>query len=524
MAHRGRLNVLVNTLHKTYDQIFTEFDEAWIEDFLDRRRRRQVPPRLLECDFTRPRPARRCASRSRRTRRTWSSGTRSCSAAPARSSGCATTTERTQCVPILIHGDAAFPGQGIVAECFNMSKLDGYTRRRRGAHRSSTTRSASRRIPSDAHSGRYCTDIAKMVEAPIFHVNGDDPEACAWVSTTRDCSTASSSRRDVVIDMWCYRKFGHNEGDEPSFTQPLMYERDREPDDRCARSTSTGSIAEGVDDAGRVRRAGTRRAEATGSTRRRPGRRTTTRVDPTSKAFKNVWAGLTEDLHDDSGRDTGVDRERTRTRQYRARHAAGRVHAPQEAASGSCRSARLGGGRAAARSTGPWARLLAYGSLLCRGSRGAAHRPGRRARHLQPSPCGAVRPETGAPYTPLNDIAATRRKFCVHNSPLTESACLGFEYGYSLGDPNMLVIWEAQFGDFANGAQVIFDQFISSAEIKWKPLQRPRDACSPTATRARAPSIRRPASSASCTLCAGTTSRSPTRRRRRRCSTCSGVR
>ena len=221
MAHRGRLNVLVNILHKTYDQIFTEFEEAWQEDFIegggdvkyhkgysgnfttDRGEtiRITLSPNPSHLEFANSVVL--CRARAKQRLRH--------------------DDQRHQCVPILIHGDAAFPRQGITAECFNMMKLDGYTVG--GAvHIVVNNQVGFTTNPSDSHSGTYCTDLAKMVEAPIFHVNGDDPEACVWV-TRLAIAYRQLFHTDVVIDLWCYRRYGHNEGDEPTFTQPLMYAR-----------------------------------------------------------------------------------------------------------------------------------------------------------------------------------------------------------------------------------------------------------------------------------------------------------
>ena len=223
MAHRGRLNVLVNILHKTYDQLFTEFEEAWTEDFVEgggdvkyhrgycsdlhhtqdgETIRLTLSPNPSHLEFVNPVVLGRARAKQRLRG----------------------DAERKQCVPILIHGDASFPGQGIVAEIFNMMRLDGYTVGG-SIHFIVNNQIGFTTNSSDAHSGQYCTDIAKMVDAPILHVNGDDPEACVLRATPRagippEVQAATSSSTCGAI-----ASHGHNESDEPTFTQPLMYQR-----------------------------------------------------------------------------------------------------------------------------------------------------------------------------------------------------------------------------------------------------------------------------------------------------------
>ncbi|MBX3374884.1 MAG: 2-oxoglutarate dehydrogenase E1 component [Phycisphaeraceae bacterium] len=457
MAHRGRLNVLVNILHKSYDQIFTEFDEAWGDDFVEgggdvkyhRGYSGDVPTRdggTVHLSLS-PNPSHlefvnsvalgrtRAKQRLRRDR------------------------ERTCCVPLIIHGDAAFPGQGIVAECFNMMRLDGYTVG--GAvHMVINNQIGFTTDPSDAHSGRYCTDIAKMAGAPIFHVNGDDPEACVAAARLA-LEFRQQFHNDVVIDMWCYRRHGHNEGDEPTFTQPLMYEAIRKHprvvETYAARLIAAGIVEQAAYDAeSALTRA--RMDEAQTRTRENP-------VEPNIPAFRSVWHGLTGAYNDDPV-DTGASRDAL----IRVSEALGRV--PDGFTLHRKLVRQWEYRRDAVRTDQPidWAlaELLAYGTLLTEGhpvrltgqdvERGTfSHR------HAV-----VVDQKTGAAWRPLDHVDPAQARICIHNSPLTESACLGFEYGYSLGDPNMFVIWEAQFGDFANGAQVIIDQFIASAETKWR--------------------------------------------------------
>ena len=457
MAHRGRLNVLVNILHKTYDQIFTEFEEAWTEDFLEgggdvkyhrgysgdfpttcgTNIRMTLSPNPSHLEFANSVVLGRARAKQRLRR----------------------DTERKRCVPILIHGDASFPGQGIVAECFNMMKLDGYNVG--GAlHIVVNNQIGFTTNPVDAHSGDYCTDIAKMVEAPIFHVNGDDPEACVFAMRLA-AEYRQEFQNDVVVDLWCYRKYGHNEGDEPTFTQPLMYERirnqkpvlqkyvDRLVDEGVITRDEFETLYENV------------RKELDAA-------QTRTRENPVKtgvEAFSNVWSGLTEAYNNDPV-ETGVDAETLEKigvsigsvpESFNLHKKLQRLFRNRTEAAKGERDLDWG-----------TAELLAYGTLLADGH--AVRLTGQDVERGTFSHRHAVviDQQTGEPHMPLNALSDDQGRMCVHNSPLTESACLGFEYGYSLGDPNMLVIWEAQFGDFANGAQVIFDQFIASAEAKWK--------------------------------------------------------
>jgi 2-oxoglutarate dehydrogenase E1 component len=457
MAHRGRLNVLVNILHKTHDQIFTEFEEAWTEDFLEgggdvkyhrgysgdfvtqegSSIRMTLSPNPSHLEFVNSVVLGRARAKQRQRQ----------------------DTARERCVPILIHGDASFPGQGIVAECFNMMRLDGYTVG--GAiHVIVNNQVGFTTNPRDSHSGRYCTDLAKMVDAPIFHVNGDDPEACVFAARLA-IAFRQTFKNDVVIDMWCYRRHGHNEGDEPTFTQPLMYAKIKKHDP-VLKQYATRLIGEGVITQAEF---DTMCADVRAAMDEAQTRSKDAPVESNVQAFRNTWAGLTEDYVDEPV-DTGVPRDVL----AKVSSALGTI--PEGFAAHKKIARLLEGRRTAVEADTPldWAmgELLAYGTLLLEDH--AVRLTGQDVERGTFSHRHAVIFDqvTGNGYDPLNHIAEGQARFCVHNSPLTESACLGFEYGYSLGDPRMLVLWEAQFGDFANGAQVIFDQFIASAEAKWR--------------------------------------------------------
>ncbi len=457
MAHRGRLNVLVNILHKTADQIFTEFAESWVEDFVEgggdvkyhrgyssdhRTRggenvRLTLSPNPSHLEFVNPVVLGRARAKQRIRH----------------------DVHREQCVPVLIHGDAAFPGQGVVAECLNLMRLDGYTVG--GAvHIVINNQVGFTTNPVDAQSGRYCTDIAKMVEAPIFHVNGDDPEACVFAGRLA-LEYRQAFKNDVVIDLWCYRKYGHNEGDEPTFTQPLMYRRISEQTPVLHRYVEQ-LIGEGEITQAQFEELysnlKTQLDEAQSRSKDKP-------VDPTIDPFQSVWAGLTEEYSDEPVQ-TGVSRGRL------AQVAAVLGYVPGGFTPHRKLARLLDYRRGAIDRDEPldWAmgELLAYGTLLLEDH--AVRLTGQDVERGTFSHRHAIifDQNDGHGYDALNHLGPGQARFCVHNSPLTESACVGFEYGYSLGDPQMLVIWEAQFGDFANGAQVIFDQFIASAEAKWQ--------------------------------------------------------
>ncbi len=457
MAHRGRLNVLVNILHKSYDEIFTEFEEAWTEDFLEGGG---------DVKYHRGYSAEHTTSAGKPVRLTLSPNPSHLeyvgpvvlgrARAKQRLRG---DTDRQRCVPLLIHGDASFPGQGVVAECLNMRDLDGYTVGGT-VHVIVNNQVGFTTNQRDLFSGYYCTDIAKSAEAPIFHVNGDDPEACVFVARLA-LQYRHTFKADAVIDLWCYRKYGHNEGDEPSFTQPGMYERIAAQQPVLAKYAER-LIAEGIITRQRFEELSAalhkQLDEAHGRSRTRP-------VESTIKAFANVWTGLSGE-YDEKPLDTTAKREDLLT----VSRALGSV--PEGFALHPKLERLLEARATAVEDDHPldWGmgELLAFGTLLMEGH--PVRFTGQDVERGTFSHRHAVLfdQKTGEGYEPLNHLREGQAKFCIHNSPLTESACVGFEYGYSLGDPRMLVIWEAQFGDFANGAQVYFDQFIASAEIKWK--------------------------------------------------------
>ncbi|PCD02844.1 2-oxoglutarate dehydrogenase E1 component [Sphingomonas spermidinifaciens] len=364
-----------------------------------------------------------------------------------------------QVLPVLIHGDAAFAGQGIVWECLGFSGIRGYNT---GGcvHFVINNQIGFTTSPQFARSSPYPSDVAKGVQAPILHVNGDDPEAVTFA-----CKVATEFRqtfkRDVVIDMWCYRRFGHNEGDEPSFTQPIMYKSIRQHPP-VSEIYGKRLVAEGVIDDGFVK-AKTDEFTAVleesfdGAKGYKPNK---------ADWFAGRWSGLHAPVDAETARrsvDTGIEQKlfdslgRTLTETpegYELHKTLGRVlEAKRE-------MFRSGSGF-------DWAtgEALAFGSLLSEGYgvRLSGQDSGRGTfsqRHAV-----WVDQNDERRYVPLAEIPHGR--FEVLDSPLSEYGVLGFEYGFALADPKTLVLWEAQFGDFANGAQIMIDQFIASGEAKW---------------------------------------------------------
>jgi 2-oxoglutarate dehydrogenase E1 component len=458
MAHRGRLNVLANILRKPYQFIFAEFEDFFLDDIGDGdgdvkyhlgfSSTVHVRGHDLHLSLT-PNPSHLesvdpvVEGRVRAKQELFADA------------------ERRRGVPLLIHGDAAFPGQGQVAETFNMARLDGYTTGGT-VHVVINNQIGFTTAPSDARSTAYCTEVAKVVQAPIFHVNADDPEAVAFVAELA-LAFRQEFHTDVVIDLVCYRKHGHNEGDEPSFTQPVMYEKIRKHPPASQVYTDQlvrdGELTEA--EAGRIRdefqaKLDAAQADMKNSPRRRRG------MNP----FEARWKGFTSRYSHEKV-PTGVPFETLK------RIAESITHTPEGF------TPNPGIVRAvlhrqqtmlANREPIDWglAEALSFGSLLL--NKTPIRLSGQDSRRGTFSQRHAVLVDykTGGNFTPLNHVDPEQARLQVYNSPLSEYAVLGFEFGYSLDDPYSLVLWEAQFGDFANGAQVIIDQYIASSESKWQ--------------------------------------------------------
>jgi 2-oxoglutarate dehydrogenase E1 component len=458
MPHRGRLNVLARTMGKPYVAIFSEFQgtSAHPEDVqgsgdvkyhLGASAERQFTEGDMHLSLTANPSHLECVNpvvlgkvRAKQNQRG--------------------DEAREKVMGLLMHGDAAFAGQGIVPESLDLSQLRGY-RTGGSIHIVVNNQIGFTTNPAHSRSTPYPTDIAKGPQAPIFHVNGDDPIAVARVADLA-VQFRQKFKRDVVIDLFCYRRHGHNEGDEPMFTQPIMYKAiAKHP---TTRQLLRGElIADGV-----MTDAEADRVEADFKAHLDAEFEAASSYKPNvADWLEGVWDGLTqlqgeEEKHDDP---TGVDIDLLKeigtslarvpehikvnsklVRQLKARHK------------------MMESGDAIDWATGE---ALAYGSLLVEGTqvRLSGQDSGRGTfshRH-----CVIVDQDSEQRYYPLSEIREGQAAFEVMDSPLSEFAVAGFEYGYSLADPHTLTLWEAQFGDFANTAQVIFDQFLSSGESKW---------------------------------------------------------
>ncbi len=454
MPHRGRLNVLANLLQKSYKRIFNEFAGEYgdiskdstgdVKYHLGASSDREFDGNSVHISLT-DNPSHLEAVNpvvlgQTRAKQFFHKD-----------------IKRKKVIPILLHGDAAFAGQGIVAECFAMSGLPGHNT---GGtiHIIVNNQIGFTTSPRFARSSPYPSDVAKMVEAPILHVNADDPEAvvyCARIAT----EFRLQFNRDVVIDLICYRRFGHNEGDEPSFTQPLMYKKIK------AHKTSLTIYGEKLVGEKIISLDEFEKQKSDFKNLLDQQFQTAKDYNPKIEWFEGTWSRYKpqkgKDIRGVSGFDTKelikisekihkIDEKlnvhKTITKIFNNRH-----KSVQE-------------GKNIDWST---AEALAFGSLLVKGNpiRLVGQDTGRGTFSQRHS---VLRNQIdNSRYIPLNNISKSQKQFEIVDSLLSEFAVLGFEYGYSLVEPETLVLWEAQFGDFANGAQVIIDQFIASGERKW---------------------------------------------------------
>ena len=365
---------------------------------------------------------------------------------------------RGHVLPLLLHGDAAFAGQGVVAECLGLSELRGY---RCGGtiHFIVNNQIGFTTSPKFARSSPYPSDVAKMVEAPIFHVNGDDPEAVVYAA-----KIATEYRQkfggDVVIDMFCYRRFGHNEGDEPSFTQPLMYRKIKSHKTTLeiysGRLESEGEIPGGWGDGEREGFRQFLEKEFEAATEFKPNK---------ADWLDGQWSGYAQPEDDDRRGETAVDTEKLRSigihtcsypDDFKVHRTLKRVLKQRQ-------------NTFEAGENIDWAssEALAFGSLIQEGYGVRLSGQDSRRGTFSQRHSVFINQDTEENYTPLQTLDGASGRFEVHDSNLSEFAVMGFEYGYSLANPKYLVLWEGQFGDFANGAQVMIDQFITSGERKW---------------------------------------------------------
>ena len=368
--------------------------------------------------------------------------------------------ERTKVLPLLLHGDAAFAGQGVIAECFGLSGLKGHNTGG-SIHFIINNQIGFTTYPRYSRSSPYPSDVAKMIEAPILHVNGDDPEAVTYVAKIA-IEFRQRFHKPVVIDMFCYRRFGHNEGDEPAFTQPLMYKKIR-GHKSVLEIYAAKIVAEGAIDAATVEE-----AKATWRAKLEEEYQAGQHYSPNRADWLDGrWAGMRSATGQDDERrgKTGVERSRLVELGRRITTAPKSFHLHKTIQ-------RLLDNRRKTVDTGQnidWAmgEALAFASLVDEGFRVRLSGQDSERGTFSQRHSVLIDQENESRYVPLNHIRDEQARFEVINSMLSEEAVLGFEYGYSVTEPNALVLWEAQFGDFANGAQVVFDQFISCAERKW---------------------------------------------------------
>ncbi len=454
MSHRGRLNVLANVLQKSYKRIFNEFageinsnskdDTGDVKYHLGASSNREFDGNSVHVSLT-DNPSHLEAVNpvvlgQTRAKQFFHKD-----------------KERKKVIPILIHGDAAFAGQGVVAECFAMSGLPGHNT---GGtiHIIINNQIGFTTSPRFARSSPYPSDVAKMVEAPIIHVNGDDPEAVVYAARIAT-DFRLKFNRDVVIDLICYRRFGHNEGDEPSFTQPLMYKKIRSHHSPV-RVYGSKLIEEGSITNDYLNESMKKFKELLDEQFKNAKD-----YKPKIEWFEGTWSRYKPERGKDKRGITGSDTGKLIEISNKINNIPQKINIHKTIA-------KVLDNRKLAIKNGSgidWASAesLAFGSLLEEGYpvRLVGQDSGRGTFSQRHS---VLRDQLdNSRYIPLNNISKKQKNFEVIDSFLSELAVLGFEYGYSLVEPNTLTIWEAQFGDFANGAQVVIDQFVASGERKW---------------------------------------------------------
>jgi 2-oxoglutarate dehydrogenase E1 component len=367
---------------------------------------------------------------------------------------------RISVLPLLMHGDAAFAGQGVVAECFSLSDLKGY-RTGGSIHFIVNNQIGFTTYPRYSRSSPYPSDVAKMIDAPIFHVNGDDPEAVVFAAKVA-IEFRQKFHKPVVIDMFCYRRHGHNEGDEPAFTQPVMYKKIAAHPSTLEiyskRLITEGVMTEGEVDKAKADWRARLDAEFEAGTGYKPNK---------ADWLDGKWAGFkSADQEEDARRGvTGVDVTVLKEigRKITKVPDGFRVHRTIQRFLDN-RAKAIDSGAGLDWSTGE---ALAFCTLLQEGRHVRLSGQDSERGTFSQRHSVLIDQEDESRYTPYNHLGVDQGHYEVINSLLSEEAVLGFEYGYSLAEPNALALWEAQFGDFANGAQVLFDQFISSGERKW---------------------------------------------------------
>jgi multifunctional 2-oxoglutarate metabolism enzyme len=450
MAHRGRLNVLANIVGKSVGEIFREFDG-------------EIDPNTTQgsgdVKYHKGAQGKFVSRNGSELPITLASNPSHLEAVDPVVEGMARAKQDLidrpgsfSVLPLLMHGDAAFAGQGVVAETLNLSALRGY---QTGGtiHLVINNQVGFTTAPEAARSSVYATDVAKMVQAPIFHVNGDDPEACVRVARLA-FDFRQAFHKDVVIDMMCYRRFGHNEGDEPSYTQPKMYRRIENR--RSVRKLYTEAL---------VNRGDITLEDAEAALQDFQSRLQSAFDETRQSAMTGVRARpAPEPIGVLPHVDTGIDRS-TYDTIIEALHTLPEgfhIH-PKLARQFEARSKVIESGEV------DWAvgEALAFGSLLMEGTDVRLTGQDTRRGTFSQRHSVLVDYETEEEWTPLQHLGEGQGKLWIYDSLLSEYAALGFEYGYSVAHKDALVGWEAQFGDFINGAQIIIDQFLVAAEDKW---------------------------------------------------------
>jgi 2-oxoglutarate decarboxylase len=446
MAHRGRLNVLANIIGKSYTQIFKQFEGDINPDTVHGSG--DVKYHLgASGRYTNPQGVSMPVSVVSNPSHLESVDPVVEGVVRAKQDAL-NRPEEFPVLPVLIHGDAAFAGQGVVAETLNLSQLRGY-RTGGTVHIIVNNQVGFTATAGETRSSYYASDVAKMIQAPIFHVNGDDPEACVRVARLA-FEYRQAFRKDVVIDMWCYRKWGHNEADEPSYTQPLMYKRIANR--RSVRKLYTESLLY-------------------------RNRLTLEEAEGALEDFRSKLQGAFNAMHEHGEQLEPVPEPAHRQTPEAVGLAT--LNSVLEVISRVPENFALHPklvkllevrGRSLVNDHVDWsvAESLAFGALLTNGiSIRMAGQDSRRGTFSQRHAV-LIDQETGTEYTPLLRVGKKGAKFLIYDSMLSEFAALGFEYGYSTVADNTLTVWEAQFGDFANGAQVAIDQFIAAGEDKWE--------------------------------------------------------
>ena len=514
MAHRGRINVLVNILEKSYEQLFTEFEESWAEDFVKGGGDVKYH-RGYSSDIITDAAALHLSMSSNPSHLEWGHPvTLGRARAKQRLRN---DDDRRRCIPVLIHGDASFPGQGIVQETMNLAALDGYTVGG-SIHIIINNQIGFTADPEDLFTGRYCTDVARGYDAPIFHVNGHDPETCIQIMRLA-YAYRQRYHQDVVIDLYGYRKYGHNETDEPAFTQPMMYAdiKTQQPVvEQYAEALRTrGVITQEQYDESR-QRVQNLMDESQERVREQP-------TEPVPPAFddNSTWAGLSPYYNW-----TPVDTSASPDELHEVSAALGSSpdqHEPHR------KLERILDYRGSAVGSGEpldWAmgELLAYGTLLQEGINVRLTGEDVQRGTFSHRHSVLIDMKTGTPHIPLNEIRETQGNICIHNSPVTEGGCIGLR-STATRSATRTCSWSGRRSSATSPMRVRCSSISSSHRPRRNgPAGADSCSCCRTDTKARARSTPRPGSNDSSSSAPTTTWKSSIPRRRPRCSTCSGDR